>query len=106
MMASPFSAPWPLSSLDSYGGAAPLRQRAGGTSSCSIPLSIIHAASIKEGVAQGCDVYYKGLRSPRRPLLATPHDAGVLKRLLPQVLRCFCLAHKELGGRRHNQGQQ
>src|SRR5712691_11168290 len=38
-----------------------------------------------------------GLRSPRRPLLATQHDAGVLKRLLPQVLRCFCLAHKELG---------
>src|SRR5712692_6428355 len=37
------------------------------------------------------------LRSPRRPLVATQHDAGVLKRLLPQVLRCFCLAHKELG---------
>ena len=37
------------------------------------------------------------LRSPSRPLLATQHDVGVLGCPFPPVLRCLCLAHRELG---------
>jgi hypothetical protein len=41
-------------------------------------------------------------RSPRRPLVPTPHDAGVLERLFAQMLQGFGLAQSDTGGgRRH-----
>ena len=42
-------------------------------------------------------IRYGGLRSPRRPLVATQNDAEVLERPFLPVLRCFCLAHRQLG---------
>src|SRR5712692_7844658 len=45
------------------------------------------------------------LRSPRRPLVSTPHDVGVLERPFSQMLQCFCLAQRDKwGGRRRDRG--
>src|SRR5712692_1939347 len=51
------------------------------------------------------DTLHPRLRSPRRPLVGTPHDVGVLARPFPLALRCLSLAHRgSWGGRRHEQG--
>jgi hypothetical protein len=47
------------SSLGRCEGHLLLRHREGGTASCARCLSSMHVASIKEDMAQGCDIHYK-----------------------------------------------
>src|SRR5712692_901161 len=55
-----------------------------------------------------CDRYSPSAASiPRRPLVGTPHDVGVLERPFSQMLQCFCLAQRDKwGGRRRDRGPE
>lgn len=72
----------------------------------SAPMAIKERAAHKaateahEQLAQGQTLLHTtggGLRSLRRPLVGTYKNVGVLERLFPPELRCFCLAQRHLG---------